>query len=88
MVAVVNDAENPPGRLLKRIRGGLDLTQAEVAERMGVSQSRVSEIENCSLTAMEVDTLRRYVEALGCTLTLVVEFDDEHGQTTHQLRVT
>lgn len=41
------------------------LTQAEVAERLGVSQAQVSRIEQRGYDGHTVRTLRRYVEALG-----------------------
>ncbi|MFC5750465.1 XRE family transcriptional regulator [Actinomadura rugatobispora] len=40
-------------------------TQAEVAAILGVSESRVSQIENDDLEAMERETLRAYATALG-----------------------
>nr|WP_243718238.1 XRE family transcriptional regulator [Actinomadura sp. 7K534] len=40
-------------------------TQAEVAQILGVSQSRVSQIENGDIEAMELETLRAYATALG-----------------------
>ena len=47
------------------------MTQVQVAKAIGVSQNRVSRIENGDLGAMSVDSLRRYVAALGGSLTLV-----------------
>jgi transcriptional regulator with XRE-family HTH domain len=45
----------------------LKLTQEEIAERMGVTQSQVSKIEATD-DAIEVRTLRSYAEAIGATL--------------------
>lgn len=64
---------------LREIREGLSLTQVEMATRLHVSQNRVSRIEHGDLERTQVDTLRRYVEALGGNLHLEVEFD---GQRT------
>jgi len=41
------------------------LTQAEVAERLGVSQAQVARIEKRGYDAYTLNTLRRYVQALG-----------------------
>jgi predicted XRE-type DNA-binding protein len=41
------------------------LTQAELATRLGVSQSQVSRIEKRGYDAYTLNSLRRYVKALG-----------------------
>ena len=56
----------------QRIRAGL--TQAQVAERMGVRQERVSAIERAEPGATEVRTLAGYVEALGGRLEIIADF--------------
>ncbi|GHE45291.1 hypothetical protein GCM10017673_54250 [Streptosporangium violaceochromogenes] len=53
------------GYHLKELRKSLGKTQAEVAAALGISQSRVSQIENGDLDAMELETLRAYAAALG-----------------------
>ncbi len=52
------------------------MTQAQVAAAMGVTQTRVSQIERGRIERSEVDTLGSYVEALGGTLSLVADFGD------------
>jgi transcriptional regulator with XRE-family HTH domain len=49
-------------------------TQAQVAERMGVSKGRISQIESGQVSGTEV--VARYVEALGGSLVMVAVFDD------------
>jgi predicted XRE-type DNA-binding protein len=44
---------------------------------MGVSQARVSKIENGQLERSEVDTLAAYVKALGGKLKIIADFGDE-----------
>jgi len=51
------------------------LTQRQVAETMGVTIGRVSQIENGELAG--IDVLDRYVSALGGSLQLVASFGDE-----------
>jgi DNA-binding XRE family transcriptional regulator len=48
------------------------LTQAELAKRLGVSQAQVARIEKCGYDSYTLNTLRRYVHALGRTLGITV----------------
>jgi DNA-binding XRE family transcriptional regulator len=63
------------GWRLAEIRRRRGLTQAQVADRMGVSKGRVSQIERGRVSTREV--LDRYVEALGGRLSLMADFGDE-----------
>lgn len=58
---------------LRAARKACDMTQVELAKLMGVSQNRVSRIENGDIGAMSLDTVRRYIEAVGGELALVAE---------------
>jgi DNA-binding XRE family transcriptional regulator len=62
----------------ERKRNGL--TQAQLAEAMGVTPGRVSQIERGEVSTIEA--IARYVQALGGRLDLVANFDD------HTLTVT
>ena len=62
---------------LRELREQLHMTQTELAAQLDVSQNRVSTIERGDLAKTQVDTLRRYVEALGGTLDLEVRLGDE-----------
>lgn len=57
---------------MRRRRG---MTQRQVAEAMGVTVGRVSQIENGELAG--IDVLDRYVSALGGDLQIVANFGDE-----------
>ncbi len=50
---------------LAEARLAAGLTQAELAERLGVSQAQVARIEKRGYDAYTLNTLRRYVQALG-----------------------
>lgn len=65
---------------LRELRELFDLTQVELAAELDVSQNRVSRIERGDLDKTQVDTLRRYVEALGGHLRLVVDVGDDTFQ--------
>jgi predicted XRE-type DNA-binding protein len=56
---------------LMRNREGL--TQAQVAERMGCTQSRVSKLEHASLSSISVQDLIDYSTALGADLNIVLQ---------------
>ena len=58
---------------LRELREAAELTQVELAARLDVSQNRVSRLESGDLERSQIDTLRRYVEALGGTLHVEVE---------------
>jgi transcriptional regulator with XRE-family HTH domain len=65
---------------LRELREASDLTQVELAARLEVSQNRVSRIEHGDIERAQVDTLRKYVEAVGGHLRVEVEFGDERIQ--------
>lgn len=61
-------------------RKRLGLTQRQVAESMGVTPGRVSQIENGELDVNEVATLSRYAQALGARLRIVLDYGDDLRQ--------
>ena len=63
MLAAVSGAQ------LAEIRHQLGLTQVQLAEATGLSQARISQIENGD--AVGLDTLRAYVGGLGGHLDIV-----------------
>ncbi|RSD13392.1 helix-turn-helix domain-containing protein [Amycolatopsis eburnea] len=62
------------GHRLAEIRRGRGLTQQQLAERMGVTKGRVSQIEQGQIAGFEV--LARYAAALGGRLHQAISFDD------------
>ncbi len=69
-----NQAYIDAHRLAER-RAALGLTQTDVAERMGVTKSRVSQIERGNVST--VDVIARYVQALGGHLHVAAVFGDD-----------
>lgn len=65
---------------LRELREALDLTQVEIARLLDVSQNRVSRLEHGDIERTQVDTLRRYVEAVGGQLHVEVEIADRRIQ--------
>jgi len=65
---------------LAEIREASGITQQALAEQMGVSQARVSQIERGELEHTEVATLRRYLEVLGGEIEVCVRVGDDRLQ--------
>ena len=61
-------------------RKRLGLTQREVADHMGVTPGRVSQIENGDLEVNEVATLGRYAQALGARLRIIFDYGNDLRQ--------
>ncbi len=53
------------GHHLAELRKSLGMTQADMGKILGVTQSRVSDIERGRSTTIELETLRAYAAALG-----------------------
>lgn len=56
---------------LREARKACNVTQVQLAKAMGVSQNRVSRMENGELGSMSLDSIRRYIEAIGGSLSIV-----------------
>ncbi len=59
---------------LRELRKARKITQTQMAKKLGVKQEQISRIEK--RTDLHISTLRRSVEALGGSLSLVAEFPD------------
>ena len=64
---------------LSEARQAAGLTQAEVAKRLGITQSQVSRIEKRGYDAYTLNTLRKYVKALGNSFGLEVRVTYPHS---------
>jgi predicted XRE-type DNA-binding protein len=78
--AAARDARNTRdvGYHLAQMRKQRGLTQAQVAQAMGVSQARVSRMEHGDVERMQVESIAAYVSAIDGHLRLVADF----GQAT------
>lgn len=61
---------------LAEVRKSKAMSQVALAEKMDISQTRVSRIERGDISRTEVGTLVSYVTGLGGRLRVVAEFDD------------
>ena len=55
----------------------LGSTNTDIANRLGVSQSRVSRIERGDVDRAEIATVHAYIGALGGEVEIVAKFGDE-----------
>jgi len=70
----------PAPNILRALRHTKNLTQAEVADLLYVTQERVSALERGGVGRAQIGSLRRYVEALGGRLHIEVELDGERHE--------
>jgi transcriptional regulator with XRE-family HTH domain len=70
---------------LVEARQAAGLTQQEMAERLGVSQAQVSRIEKQGYDAYTLNTLRKYVTALGegYQLEVTIHTPEPNGPVSH-----
>lgn len=65
---------------LRELREAAGLTQAQLAERIGVGQRQVSKIEHGDLDNAKVGTIRNYLEAVGGGLAIEYVLGDQRMQ--------
>ncbi|UOQ58762.1 helix-turn-helix transcriptional regulator [Leucobacter allii] len=65
---------------LRELREAAGLTQAQLAERIGVGQRQVSKIEHGDLDSAKVSTVRGYLEAVGGSLAIEYVLGDQRVQ--------
>lgn len=69
MALLVQQAMNEElGKSLRQARTWAGFSQGQVARAMGVSRSRVAQIESAEGTSISLGVLLRYVRAVGCRL--------------------
>ena len=69
--------------LVSELRQLVGLTQADVAQKLGMPQSNVSRLEKSS--DMLISTLRGYVEAVGGKLEIAIELPDRPSVRLHNI---
>jgi predicted DNA-binding mobile mystery protein A len=64
-----NDFARPPRGWIKAIREALGMSTTQLAKRLRVAQTRVSQMEKAEVeSAIRLQTLKQVAEALDCTL--------------------
>lgn len=62
---------------MRELRKARKLTQVQLAKKLGVKQEQISRSEKRA--DIHLSTLKRSVEAMGGTLTLIAEFPNGHS---------
>jgi HTH-type transcriptional regulator / antitoxin HipB len=62
------------GELLKQAREKQNLTQAQLAKKLGINKSNISKMEN-NIKSLRMDTFLKVLKALHAKLTVSIEFD-------------
>jgi transcriptional regulator with XRE-family HTH domain len=62
---------------LAELRKHPHMTQAELAEALGIRQASVSRVEHANPTDVQLATLRSYIEAMGGTLEIAAVIEGE-----------
>ncbi len=65
---------------LRELRQEAGLTQAQLAERIGVGQRQVSKIENGDLDSAKIGTIRAYLQAVGGDMAIEYVTGDDRIQ--------
>lgn len=65
------------GYALREVRLARGVTQRELAQRLGVSQNRISAIEKGQFHKAQLGTISRYVEALGGELIVQAQINGQ-----------
>lgn len=64
---------------IMQIRNDLEISQAKLADRLGVSQAAVYKVEHAGKD-LKLSTLKRYIEALGGKVSLQVQMPTGEGR--------
>lgn len=79
------DLARPPRGWIKAIREALGLTTAQLARRLGVSQTRVSRMEHGEMeNTLTLKSLRQAAEAMNCTLVYALVPNEPLEQMVHK----
>lgn len=70
---------------LQEIRGVLKLSQTDLAEAMGITQSAVSQFERGD--DILISTLDNYVQGLGATLRIAAVFEGDEEETVIPIQI-
>lgn len=75
---------NPIGREIRRLRQEKGLNITELAEKIGVSRSYLSQIELESVKSPTIDTAKKIANALGISVSELINEKEpqEHGSAT------
>jgi|SRR5579863_4703423 len=80
-----SDLARPPRGWIKAIREALGMTTAQLAERLGVSQPRIPQLEKAEAAdRITLRTLREAAQGLNCTLVYALVPNEPLDDVIHQ----
>ena len=71
---------------LRELREESLMTQAQVAEKMGVTQGYVSKLESKDVMNVGLLVIVRYINAIGGVLDLDISLPQKHIYDSHEIR--
>lgn len=81
----LTNSARPPKGWLRAVRNALGMTTAQFAQRLGVSQPRIVELEQSEASGgVTLNTLQRAAEALGCRLVYALVPDRSLADTVRE----
>ncbi len=75
------------GSLLKHYRNNMDLTQSEIAEKLGISEKYVSRVET-GIGGISKETLIKYINILGISPNLIYKEFITHPKVKKEIEVS
>lgn len=75
------------GQLLKQYRNRLNYTQAEMAEKLGISEKYVSRVET-GIGGISKETLAKYINLLGISPNLIYKEFVTHPKVKKEIEVS
>ena len=84
---IKNEMDKVFGLLFKKYRTSLNCTQAEVAEKLGISEKYVSRVET-GIGGISKETLAKYVNILGITPNLFYKEFVTHPRVKKEIEVS
>jgi len=67
------------GEMIKRLREDQNLTQSQLAKKLGIDKSGVSKVEN-SVKSQRVNTLLKFLDALNAKMYIRIEARSKSGR--------
>ncbi len=68
------------GDIVKRKRAGLKLTQKDLEDKSGVTQSMISKIEGGNADNVSIEILRKLAKALNCSVIDLLPESDKNSR--------
>ena len=68
------------GDIIKRKRAGLNLTQKDLEDKSGVTQSMISKVEGGNADNVSIEILRKLAKAFNCSVIDLLPESDKNSR--------